>query len=289
MKVLIFLAVWRRPEITEICFQGIDRLRKSGLLQIDTLAVISEKSMIPLCKKYGIDFVMHKNEPLGEKKNVGLNYAMLKSWDYLLEIGSDDVMKNDILEAYTPYMESGTPVFGIHDFFYINSGDGQCRRYTTKSTYGAGRCISRATIEAVCYGVDCTVHEAIIGGSYVFGEGQTGFLPYADALENEKLGRVTITGQPRYRLWSDDIMKGLDNNSGARLYRNFIPYKSVPTEKALLIDIKSEENIWAFNPDLGEEASLEDVLEGLSDAEKIKVTALIKKNQQHKVERAVCV
>lgn len=288
MKVLIFLAVWRRPEITEICFIGIDRLRKSGLLQIDTLAVISEQSMIPLCKKYDIDFVMHKNEPLGEKKNVGLNYAMLKSWDYLLEIGSDDIIKTELLEHYAPLMEQRVPFFGISHFNYINSEDGQCRSYITKSSYGAGRCISRETIEKVCYGVDCKGIETLIGGTYNLIEGQEGFIPYAAALENEKLGRLVITGQPRYRLWNDDIMRGLDNNSGTRLYRNFIPYRNVQTEKALLIDIKSEENIWAYNPELGEPANLEQVLEGLSDAEQIKLTALIKNNQQRKVERAVC-
>lgn len=289
MKVLIFLAVWRRPEITEICFIGIDRLRKSGLLQIDTLAVISEQSMIPLCKKYDIDFVMHKNEPLGEKKNVGLNYAMLKSWDYLLEIGSDDVMKTEILEYYKSVMEQRVPFFGINHFYYINSADGECRRYLTKASYGAGRCIAREVIEKVCYGVDCKGLETIIGGTYSLVEGQEGFIPYAAALEHEKLGRLVITGQPRYRLWNDDIMRALDNNSGFRLQMNFIPYRSVQTENALLIDIKSEENIWPFNPELGEPTNLEEVLEGLSEAEKIKVTALIKKRQQRKIERAVCV
>ena len=80
MRLMIFLAVWKRPEITEICFMGINRLRKSGLFPIEAMAVISEESMKPLCKKYGIDYVMYKNEPLGEKKNYGLREAMKKDF-----------------------------------------------------------------------------------------------------------------------------------------------------------------------------------------------------------------
>src|SRR6478752_4031551 len=96
-RLLVFLAVWKRPEITEICFMGIDRLRKTGLFPIEAFAVISEESMIPLCEKYNIDYCFYKNEPLGEKKNFGLTEAYKKEWDYLVEIGSDDLLKNEYL------------------------------------------------------------------------------------------------------------------------------------------------------------------------------------------------
>lgn len=266
---------------------GIDRLRKSGLFQIDTLAVISETSMIPLCKKYGIDYVMHKNEPLGEKKNVGLTYAMLKSWDYLLEIGSDDLLKTEILEVYRPFIEKGVDFFGVKDFIYINSDDGQCRRYQSDTTYGAARCISRKVIERAAYGVDCRAKETIISASGSLGEGQTGFMPYALALESEKLGRVEILGQPRYRLWRDDLMRGLDNSSSWVLHKNFVGHKKVHTENALAIDIKSNVNIWPFNPALGEPYPLEEAMIGLSQDEQMALLALIKKKRQCTVEAAV--
>lgn len=284
MKILIFLAAWRRPEITEICFMGINRLRNAGLFSIDTMCVISEKSMIPLCKKYNIDYVIHKNKPLGEKKNTGLNYAMLKSWDYMLEIGSDDILKTEILESYRPYIERGEEFFGIKDFIFINSEDGNCRRLKTDTIYGAGRCISRKLIERICYGVDVIAKESIIGVGSTISKGQSGFLKMESALELEKLGRVEITGKPRYKLWKDELMKGLDNSSTYMLHKNFIPHKKVETENALGIDIKSKENIWAFTPDLGQHHDLDEALIGLSEDEKISILALIKKNQQCAVE-----
>src|SRR5690606_37269132 len=180
---------------------GIDRLRKSGLYPIDTMCVISEKSMIPLCEKYNIDFVMHKNEPLGEKKNIGLNYAMLKSWDYMLEIGSDDVLKTEILEVYRPFFEREVEFFGIKHFMFVNSEDGSCRDYKSDTIFGAGRVIKRSAIERVAYGADVMAKETLIGLGVSMGEGQHGFMPYDIPKENEKLGRVELLGPPRYRLW----------------------------------------------------------------------------------------
>ena len=146
-RLLIFLAVWKRPEITEICFMGIERLKKYGLFPIEAFAIISEESMIPLCEKYNIKYCMYKNEPLGEKKNYGISQALKLEWDYLIEIGSDDLLYNKYLDEIKPHL--GKPWFGINHVVYINSEDGACRRFGTKRPFGMGRAISRKTVEAL--------------------------------------------------------------------------------------------------------------------------------------------
>ncbi len=146
-KLLIFLAVWRRPEITEICFMGIDRLRKSGLAPIQALAVISEESMIALCEKYAIDYVMHPNEPLGKKKNFGIQQALTRDFDYMVEIGSDDLLKTEFLTLY-PWGDKH--VFGLRDFVMVNTETGQCRRHSERvARYGVGRAISKHALMSV--------------------------------------------------------------------------------------------------------------------------------------------
>lgn len=148
-KLLIYLAVWRRPKITELCFIGINRLKKHPSYDISALAVVSERSMIQLCEKYGIKWVMAENQPLGRKKNAGLKAAQAYDFDYLMEIGSDDLITNDLLTQYTEYIYS-MDFFGISDAAYIESSSGYCRRLTTSnSTYGAGRMISRKVLEAM--------------------------------------------------------------------------------------------------------------------------------------------
>ena len=147
-KILIYLAVWKRPLITELCFRGIDRLKTHPAFDISALAVISEESVIPLCEKYGVKWVMYKNEPLGEKKNFGLKEAKKMDFDYLMEIGSDDLVLNELLDNYKNVIGK-SEFFGISDAAYINSETGECRRLISRSTYGAGRMISKKALELV--------------------------------------------------------------------------------------------------------------------------------------------
>ena len=144
-KILVYMAVWKRPHITEICFAGLNRLRKHPDFNIDVLAVISEEEMIPLCERYNVKWVMHENRPLAKKKNFGLKAARHYEIDFMLEIGSDDLVTDSLLTSYKEFLKYD--FFGIRDVAYINSEDGACRRLTSKSTYGAGRMISRKVLE----------------------------------------------------------------------------------------------------------------------------------------------
>ena len=87
--------------------------------------------------------------PLGKKKNAGLIAAQQIDFDYLMEIGSDDLVTNELLNQYLDYCGK-YDFFGISDAAYIESETGYCRRLTTNnSTYGAGRMISRKVLEAM--------------------------------------------------------------------------------------------------------------------------------------------
>lgn len=284
MKLLIFLAVWKRPEITELCFIGISRLRKNSRLPIETMAVISEESMIPLCEKYNINWTFHENNPLGKKKNHGLNEAMKLEWDYLLEIGSDDLVKDELIELYIPFMGKHD-LFGTKDAIIINSEDGQTRRLRSDTCYGLGRCMSRKMLQ-LTYGVDVLAKEAIMSPGRSIGAGQKGFFKVEVAKELEGLGRLEILGEPRYRLWKDDINRGLDNNSDFFLMTQGVEHKTVKTDKPLVIDVKGPDNIWPFSDRIGERFDLNSALEGLSQEEQSFLFSLIKRQKPKDIEYA---
>lgn len=145
MKILIYLAVWKRPEVTEICFMGINRLKRYGILQIDAFAVISEESMIPLCEKYGVTYCYHDNLPLGKKLNYGLSESLKLDWDYVICIGSDDILKNELLDLYKPYF-GVKPLLGIQHFVYLSSKTMGCR-IVKSNIHGLGRAVSRSVVE----------------------------------------------------------------------------------------------------------------------------------------------
>lgn len=117
---------------------------------IETLAVISEDEMIPLCAKYGVHWVKYENFPVGRKKNFGLKKAKEFDFDFLMEIGSDDLVTNDLLTQYLDYVDKWK-FFGVRDAAYIDSSSGACRRLISNSTYGAGRMIHKSILELSGY------------------------------------------------------------------------------------------------------------------------------------------
>jgi hypothetical protein len=247
--------------------------------------VISEEEMIPLCNRYGIKYTFYKNDPLGEKKNHGLNEAMKLEWDYLIEIGSDDLIKNELIEKYSNYFGKHE-MFGTKDSIIINSINGKCRRLQSDTPYGLGRCISRATIEKHCFGYDCLANEGIIAMGRTVAKGQIGFFKPGQAQELERLGRLKILGNPRIKLWRDDINRGLDNSSNYFLLTVGVGYKTVETDKPLTIDIKSDVNIWPFSEALGTPYTIEKAMEGLSQHEQSALCALWKREKKQVIEYA---
>lgn len=280
MRLLFFVAVWKRPAITEICFKGLNRLKKSGLFPLDVLAVISEDSMKRLCKKYGIDYVFYKNEPLGEKKNFGLTYAMQhKKFDYLIELGSDDLLKTELLEVYKPVF--GTrELFGMDHFIYLNSETGECRAEQTDMSFGMGRAMSFEMLQRCARGVDVKALQSFVTTGNVINEGNTGFCGVETAQELKYAGIAEIVGNIEYNIWHNDIMQGLDNNSNFFLAKHGAFHKRIKCENALGIDIKSNENIWPYNPELGMAIELDKAIAGLSDDEKTALLTLIKNNKR---------
>lgn len=213
MKIMLFTPVWKRPEITEICFMGVNRLRTVG--DVDMLAVISEDEMIPLCEKYNIKYVMHENQPLGRKKNYGLKRSLDYEWDYLVEIGSDDVLKNEFLALY-PWDRD---LMCLQDAAWLNTKTGAARRIKDRTgKFGAGRAYSRKVIESM---------------------------------------------NP---MWHDMKFNGLDGDSMFRMAARGFFSKAYESPKPLVIDLKSDVNIWAYH-NVGHPYNFYDAIQGLSDHE----------------------
>lgn len=111
---------------------------------IQALAVLSEESMIPLCDRFGVRWIMHENLPLGAKKNAGLNAAREIEFDYMMEIGSDTLVLNELLDEYKTL---DLPFFGVGECAFIDSETMACRYVNKSSMYGGGRMIRRDTLE----------------------------------------------------------------------------------------------------------------------------------------------
>lgn len=285
MKIIFFLACWKRPEITELCFMGLQRLMKRQ--GVSAFAVISEPEMIPLCKEYGIEYFMHENLPVGTKKNAALNEVLKKDFDYLIELGSDDLIVDDLLDAYLPLMEQGEHFFGCKRLLMIDATDGACRDFffDPDLVQGLGRCMSKELL--LKFTGRCLVKSdvAIVSDEFLVSEGEECILDKTNAEFFQKSGDLKILKRNLTHLW-DPINRGLDNNSTARIMRAGYKFRLVETPEPMMADIKSDENIWGYNPEIGESGDLQNFLSKLSQAERIKFFNNMKVLKAKRVEVA---
>lgn len=151
-KILILTCIWKRHEIFEIFKENIKILQKK--YNIDLLVVGSEGEVSKnLCKDFY--YVESENQPLSNKWNNGIKYAKQLEWDYLLILGSDDVV-ND-LQFYYDNIKKGYNFIGALDCWTYNTLNdsvyyfGGYKNYRAGESVGAGRLISRTIIEQMNY------------------------------------------------------------------------------------------------------------------------------------------
>lgn len=290
MRIIFFLACWKRPEITELCFMGLQRLMEHNprVFKSSAFAVISETEMIPLCEKYGIEYLMHENIPVGTKKNAGIKEVLKKDFDYLIELGSDDLILDELLDQYYPFMLSGEHFFGCKQLVMVDAVSAACRNFffDPDLVQGLGRCFSKELLQS--FSGRCLVKSdvAIFTDEFLVNENVEGVLDNENANLFESKGLLKILERDVYHLW-DAINRGLDNNSTGRIMRAGYKFKLVETPEPLMADIKSDENIWGYNPEIGDSFNFEEnFLSKVSQQERAKFFANMKALRAKRIETA---
>ncbi|HMQ07318.1 MAG TPA: hypothetical protein PKC30_08450 [Saprospiraceae bacterium] len=262
-----------RPKVSELFALSIQRLKKhfAGTYHIRVFAVISDAESEAVCNQYGIPFHFTENLPLGRKWNSGLKEVMAFDFDYLLIGSDDDIMSNQLLESYRPYIRKNIPHFGIKSlgFYCCQTQRALIFKYKYKTTklVGCGRMLSRGLLEDVALRMEVKIQGPIQG----FTKGSTCILSYKQASYFKAMDSVLfLSEKPNWSLWENTINRGLDNSCESYLVsQNYIPIV-VPSEKILITDIKSSVNIWTFQSfiKLSTEVHPDQVLDFFSSKEK---------------------
>lgn len=270
---------------------GLKRLMeyRPDKFQSSAFAVISEVEMIPLCEKYGIEYLMHENLPVGMKKNAGLSEVLKKDFDYLIELGSDDLMLNNILDLYLPFMEQGEDFLGCKRLILIDSVNLESRDFffDPDLVQGLGRCMSKRMLLKFSGKTLVQASIGIMSEEDQIPENAVGFMTSGDADIFEGKGWITKIGSKTdTHLW-DSINRGLDNNSTSRIMKAGYKFKLVETAVPLMADVKSDENIWGYNPEIGEAYDAAEFINKLSQEEKVMFFSNQKKLRAKRIEQAV--
>jgi hypothetical protein len=149
LKIQIVIPLWKRPNVTQYCFDGLLKLIDESKHELKVLCVISELEYIPICESYGFEYVFSDNFPVGSKINNGIKAALNSEWDYLMMMNSDNVIRVELLDKYyDSFFESGEKFFGIDRVTYVNFGTTDAREVTYDYTIlGIGKCIRRDVAE----------------------------------------------------------------------------------------------------------------------------------------------
>lgn len=215
MKILTFIPVWKRPEITKLCYESLKRtiLKAPKGFQFVVLIVASNDEDAELAHEYGFEVFRCENLPLGRKFNRGLEYGLdLGNWDYLMQINSDNVLSTDFWSIFEGHFKAKQYFFGVDRVYFYDSHTKQMREFQ----YGIGcgiRFIRRDIVE------------------------KAGFVEHGD---NEV-----------FQLWDEERNAGLDNNSSRNIMvrTNKMQYmaRTDKVKRPVVVDIKSDENIHPFS------------------------------------------
>jgi hypothetical protein len=140
-KILILLPIWGREKITKICFDNLKELQKE--FNIEVLCVVSEYWAKIEAFKYGFKYVEAPNECLGTKMNIGVEKAKEFHFDYLMNLGSDDIITKELFKCYEEMFNNEVPFFGSTRLTFVDSKEKETATFDYEGMMGAGRCIRK--------------------------------------------------------------------------------------------------------------------------------------------------
>lgn len=156
-KVVVFTAVWGRHEVLDVWHKGVERIKNywPERIEIIPFCMVSNTEDEAKVKGYGYDYVRCPNKPLGQKHNAGLQALKRIDFDYIIQLGSDDLITNEYLEYALSAMHSGVDVFGVDRLYFTEIGTQKACKFmvTTHANklIGAGRFISHKAIKKLNY------------------------------------------------------------------------------------------------------------------------------------------
>ncbi len=154
MKIGIVTANYGRPSILKLWCASIKRLNDTfgGIHAI----VTSETTDYDTCYKYGVEHITRKqNKPVSKKFNISMQAMAQYDMDYVMVLGSDDIMTNELFGEILKATEKGYDVIGIDEIFFysLNRHMSPCKliKTTHKRMLGVAKTIKADILEKVNY------------------------------------------------------------------------------------------------------------------------------------------
>lgn len=152
MKIAIITAVHQRLLITELFYQRLFKTINSGIpFDFEVFVAGDDLSHKALCNEFEYNWVDIDNTYLGLKFNKALEAARTCNPDYVMTLGSDDLILPELFTYYEEYMNKSTEFFGIDTMHFYNGSTNEMKlfikEYESPLTLGAGRMYSKDLLD----------------------------------------------------------------------------------------------------------------------------------------------
>ena len=142
----------KRPQVLTLWCAQIKRIREELNLYIPAV-VVSEEEDKPICDRYHVVHITQENKPVTSKFNRAFKYMQGQGQDYVMTLGSDDIVSTQFVKDTMALMETGVDLIGVWSFYFY-SGHGRDRgklvkleRPNTRTFLGIGRTVSSRVLD----------------------------------------------------------------------------------------------------------------------------------------------
>jgi hypothetical protein len=253
-RILLLTAMHRRPLVSELWCIAASRFRNenAGKYIVTIVSCVSDKPSEDVCRRYNIDMVETVEKPLGRKWNQGFAWALEHyPFDYLMQMGDDDIMATSLLDLYATAIATRLPYFGMKKLYFLDAMSHQAAKFeykhNTNKLVGCGRMFLRSALERTGYHMGIIPRKNCQFIGVKLEKSVPVYLPAYQAQYLDAMHYADIHAGRRFSLFGDQLMRGLDNHSEMSMVMNNYFPAVIETEKPLITDVKSRVNIWRFD------------------------------------------
>lgn len=217
IKVAFLTAVWKRSDVFEMFAKGINHLvQNSDLFDISVIVAGSEGAKSKrMVEKHGYTYIETPNDPLSNKVNQTTLYCQNLDLDYVICLGSDDIMSLELLNEYHKHMIKGIDFIGVTDCFFYDTESkkslywgGYRESYRFGHTVGAFRAISISLLKKWNYKPWEVQHSKVLDSSIEAKLKNTKHTSHTFSLLDKDLKALDIkssTNMTPFQQWDNSI------------------------------------------------------------------------------------
>ncbi len=170
--ITLMMTLWGRPEVFCVVCKVLQRFMVHADVRTDIVFVLSKEDpyydrllkIIKASDLPGYRIVKKCNDFLGAKHNSGIKNALMHRPDYIMNIGSDDLLHSSLWDLYMPFIKQKYHIIGLKKlYFYAPPSEAIMFGYKNDKhlVVGAGRLMHGGMIrkiwqkEGKLYDQDC--------------------------------------------------------------------------------------------------------------------------------------